>query len=323
MLIFQMLFCTINKNVGEYVAKAKSVLSTLYPKAKLEVYDTEKEYLKNGGEPNTRGLGILDKNGEHRILLNLDQIKKDNSGKTAFHEVLHPIVYDAFGVSKDKLVPLWNSIADAMENVKGFEKVSQHISFYDKDQIPQEGLTELLTQIATGNIDLTDVPKSKANKIIDLVNKLFETLGIHLKLNSLEDFHSIANKIKDAFESGDAKDLKDVIKGNNIDKYITDLEKRLKDRDLSQEQYKEKIEKLKSLGYSDEDIKAAFKRKGIAEEKVNEILSQTKTDAIQFDKIFNSIPKDKMEKLKTNLTSDNVENFLKDLEKDGRIKIEC
>jgi hypothetical protein len=267
-----------DKNVGEYVAKAKSVLETLYPKAKLEVYDRPKDYINAGGEEGTRGFAILDKNGEHRILLNLHQIKEDKSGKTAFHEVIHPIVYDAFGVENNKLVPLWNEIATAMENVKGFDKVMEHIAFYNRDKVAPEGVTELLTQIAAGNIDLTDVPKSRANKIIDLINNLFEKLGIGIKLNSLEDFHSIANKIKDAFETGNAEDLKDVIKGNNIDKYITDLEKRLKDRDLSQEQYKEKIEKLKSLGYSDEDIKAAFKRKGIAEEKVNEILSQTKTE---------------------------------------------
>jgi hypothetical protein len=49
------------------------------------------------------------------------------------------------------------------------------------------------------------VPKSRANKIIDLINNLFEKLGIGIKLNSLEDFHSIANKIKDAFETGNAK----------------------------------------------------------------------------------------------------------------------
>ena len=212
-------------NIIEYISKAKAVLQGLYPKAKLEVYDTTKEYEAAGGSEDSRGYVIMGKDGEHRILLNLKEIKRDGSGKTAFHEVIHPIVYDAFGMDNTKLIPIWNELARSMKDVKGMENVFNHVLWYNSNKIAVEGITETLTQIAAGNIDLSSVPKSQANKFIDLINKIFESLGIELRINSINDFQVVAQKIKEAFDTSNPASLKDIVKGNNIDRFISAFEK--------------------------------------------------------------------------------------------------
>jgi len=284
-----------SKNIGEYVSKAKTVLSELYPNAKLEVYDNTRDYKEAGGEYGTRGFAILDKNGNHKILLNLQQIKEDKSGKTAFHEVIHPIVYDAFGVHSDELIPLWNEVQDSMKNVKGMDKVFQHIANYDYDKIAPEGITETLTQIAAGNIDLKDVPKTVSNKIIDLVNRLFDTLGIKFKINSINDFGELAKKISDAFNNLDTSGLRDVVKSKNIDKYLIDLEKQLSEKDISWEDFKNKIDHLKSEGFTGEEIKDALKSKNLTDEQIKYISQKSEVNPEDYVSIKKAIVNQKRE----------------------------
>jgi accessory colonization factor AcfC len=173
-------------------------------------------------------------------MLNLEKIKETNSPKTAFHEVIHPIVYDAFGMSNYKLIPIWNEIARTMGNVKGMERVFEHVKRYPVNEIATEGITETLTQISAGNIDLSSVPPSQANRFIELINKLFEALKIDFRINSINDFKEVAKKVKEAFDTSNAESLKGIIKGGkNIDNYY----KNLKNRDINPEMVK-KLEKL-------------------------------------------------------------------------------
>ena len=217
--------------IKDYIATAKSVLSMLYPNASLEVFTDSREYKQAGGIPDTRGTAKMNKNGQHRILLNLPVIAETNSSKTAFHEVIHPIVYDVFGTDSAKLAPIWNQLSATMQRVPGMERVYDHVAQYSVDKMPAEGITEFLTQVAAGNIDITDVPKSTVNKIIDLVNRLFSALGINFQISSVKDFAQIAADIKDAFD-GTSDAIKEALKGkSNIDDFITAQERILADAD--------------------------------------------------------------------------------------------
>lgn len=211
--------------IENYVERAKSVLKTLFPDATLETFGSTDEYVKAGGTEDTRGIGLLEKNGKHKILLNLEKIAEDNSGKTAYHEVIHPILYEAYTTEPDKLNTLWNDVANDLKDVKGMDVVLEHAGLYGGNERGMEGLTEFLAQVADGNINLKDAKPSTIQKALDLINKVLEAIGINYKFNNVKDFTEFADKVKQAFQTGDAEILKGEIKGTNIDKVYEQLEK--------------------------------------------------------------------------------------------------
>lgn len=208
--------------INAYLQAARKVLSLLYPHATFEAYETEAEYIANGAGEGSRGWSIKGKNGRHRILLNLEAIRATNSHKTAVHEVIHPIVGDAFGLKPEDLVPIWNNLHELMKDVPGFEKVLEHISYYGPASIASEGMTELLTQIVVGNISLDNVPKSTVNKIIELLNKFFAALNIPIKLNTVSDFYTFSKDLKEMFDGGKGAVVKTITQKGKIDKLINE-----------------------------------------------------------------------------------------------------
>lgn len=199
------------QTIDEYVAKGKAVLNKLFPDATFEAYKTHEEFEKAGGVEDSRGTAITEADGSKRILLNLAQMKEDGVGKTAFHEVIHPIVSEVFGKTPEELAPIWNEIASTMKDAKGMDKVWEHLVWYSEHKTPVEGITEFLTQVADGNIKVEDIPAAKQSKIVDLINKLFEKLGINFKIEHPLDLQKFANDIKTAFETGDVESLKNTI----------------------------------------------------------------------------------------------------------------
>lgn len=198
--------------IEQYVSRAKEVLNKLFPDATFETYKTTDEYVKAGGAKSSRGMFDSKADGTKRLLLNLEQMKEDGIGKTAFHEAIHPIVDEVVGAHPEELNPLWNDLYREMQGVKGFEKVVEHVELYKQDERPAaEGLTELLTQIAEGNISLEDVPPARKGIIVDLLNKLFEKLGLNIRFGESYDFKDFATDIKKAFETGDVEALKNVV----------------------------------------------------------------------------------------------------------------
>jgi len=258
------------KSVDEYVSGGKTILGKLYPKAKLETYETTAEYEKNGGDVGTRGNMDIGKNGEHVVRLDLERIRKANSGKTVAHEIGHIIVFNAFGTKNDTLVPLWNEIANDLHGVKGFKEVIDFASEYHRDNIAKEGLTELLARVVNGDISLKDVPKSTVNKVIELINKFFETIGLeNFKINDVNDFHAIAEKFKTAFETGETKGLDKIAKRKNIEKTLAEYEK-------------------KGLKLSSQELDPAHREKliNLLKQKVSEEIKSGKLTSEQAQKIF-------------------------------------
>ncbi len=271
-------------DIDNYVSKAKSVLQSLYPKATLETYDTDKEFEKAGGTRGSRGTANMEANGEHRILLNLSEIKRTNSAKTAIHEVIHPIVADAIGTSWKDASSAWGKISSQMNGVKGMDAVLAHAEQYPYTQQAPEGITELLTHIAQGKIDINDIPKEKQNPFIQFINTILEKLGIDYKIKTPESFSEFAQKIKESFDKGTGEPLKESIKKGKLDKYLQEIGQ-YKGRDVDPERLKQlhelldkKIQMEKDAGnLKQEDIDKIYKqlgRKPIEEKKQESTVSE-------------------------------------------------
>lgn len=264
-------------SVDEYISKANDVLKKIFPNAELKTFNTTAEYEASGGTRNTRGEIEYGKEGKHTVKLDLQRIREDNSTKTAVHEVVHPIVYGAFTAKNENLIPLWNEVAAEMKGKEGFDKVMQHASNYDRANVATEGLTEFITQVVTGGISLKDVPKSTINKIIELVNKVFEAAGSSFRIETINDLGEIARKVKEAFDTGDTSKLQKAVKGENIDNLIKEHERSIS-QDVSAEQrqklldlLKEKVQdELKAGKITQEQANEYYKKAGIEPPKVEE-----------------------------------------------------
>lgn len=267
--------------VEQYVSRAKAVLEKLFPKAKFEAYDTTADYLDAGGTYGSKGLSRVDGKGNRTIMLDLQEIRDSGSGKTAFHEVIHPIVDEVVGEHPEELNPLWNSLSEQMKDVKGFDKVLLHVMNYGAHEHPAaEGITELLTQISEGNISLEAVPPSRKGVIIDLLNKLFEKLGLNIRFGDNYDFKSFATDIKKAFETGDTESLKQVVdkkseenqrakdNASKISKLLFGSDK----ADKSETDINDVVKQLRELGLTDKEIEEGLKQSGDSEADIKRAL---------------------------------------------------
>ncbi|MFT4154718.1 hypothetical protein [Parafilimonas sp.] len=209
----------------KFTNAAETVIKKLYPKAKVETYNTEAEYIKAGGSEGERGKAIMNKNGEHRLMLNLEAIKADKSPRTAIHEALHPIVYDKYGVATEKLNSVWNDLVKQTKGMDGMDAVWRHVALYDESKHAPEGITEFLTQVAQGNIDVSKLPSERRSAIIRTINKLLDALGIKIHIGNPNDLKKFAEDIKAAFETGDAEGLKGHVENKGLDKYFKEQDK--------------------------------------------------------------------------------------------------
>lgn len=270
------------KDIGDYVNRAKTVIQKLYPKASLEVYPTSKEYEQAGATKGSRGFSVYDKNGQHKVLLNIEAMAKTESAKTAFHEAIHPIVYDKYGVNTDALKKTWNTLAEQMKGVKGMDKVFSHLEKYAPAKHAPEGITELLTQVAQGNIDIKDIPAERQSRIIELINKLFEHLGIDFRLKTADDFSKFAKEIKTAFETSNVEGLKETMKGKRVDKYFSEYEKA-----IANDADPEKLKQLHDL--LDKKIKSEIKSGRLSKENADKIYAKIRTTENPIEKTSVSI----------------------------------
>lgn len=194
-----------------YLDKAKSVLQQLYPGATITTYDTADEYYKQEKRP-VGSAGVFHPK-EQRLALNLELISKHGIENTVFHEVIHPIVNEAIVSREGSLDSAWARLME-LKDVPGMEAVFQHVQSYagrGTNIQKVEGITEFLTQVADGRIDVSKMPEKTSSKIIDLINKIFEALGISKRIGTPTDLKRLADAIKSSFESADASAIKEVI----------------------------------------------------------------------------------------------------------------
>jgi hypothetical protein len=200
-----------DRRVNEYLKKAKAVLGQLYPDIEIVAYDTAREYQENEKRP--AGSVASYTPSKKRIAYNMEAINNKNWGSTILHEVVHTILEEAMNKNADALRDLYTSMR-ALKGEPGMELVDEHLEGYEDrtSKIQQvEAVTEFLTQVADGKINVDKLSEQALTKVIDLINKIFELLGIDRKISTGHDLKRLAQSIKDAFETADASGVRDIL----------------------------------------------------------------------------------------------------------------
>lgn len=196
---------------GQYLTKAKAVLTQLFPDHDIRAYKTEADYMAKEGRP-AGSAGVYDPQGKY-IAFNLERIRKAGAENTIFHEVIHPIVQEAL-VSKPGAVDTAYSKLVELKDMKGMEAVWAHEEAYrgrGLDTMKVEAITEFLTHVADGRIDPEALHVSVRTKIIDAINKVFKALGIDKVISTAQDIRRLADSIKQAFTDADAYPVEHVL----------------------------------------------------------------------------------------------------------------
>lgn len=210
--------------VDEFLAKAKNVLNQLLPGMQLQAFETAAAYrqkiaeiAKGAGSTDTdvsrleSSYGLFDP-GTKSIYLNMEAIRNDNRETTPVHEVLHPMVRHAAMKDEYTLRNLAESILALKDSgIAGVDAAISHayLKEYPASQINDELVTEFLAQVVAGNVDLSKIEKSVADKLIDLLNQLFKAMGIEYQLSNPSDLRRLSEATVAAFNEGDVKPFVD------------------------------------------------------------------------------------------------------------------
>jgi len=272
--------------IDQYLEKAKAVLSQLYPDATITTYYTAEEYYDKEGRP-VGSAGVFHPQ-EQRLALNLELIAEHGAENTIFHEVIHPIVNEAILSKEGALDDVFEQLK-ALKDIPGMDAVHEHIQAYAGRGIniqKVEGITEFLTQVADGKIDLSGVPEKTSSKVIDLINKIFEALGISLRVSTATDLKRLSDAIKTSFDNADASPVSELIGRRksstgteSVDAILPEeQEQRVRDiisrsEGIPQDKLKEAIKKY--TVWSDEKIDSFFgKTTGITHAQTQETASE-------------------------------------------------
>jgi hypothetical protein len=207
------------KNIEAYNQRAERVLNAIYPNAKFTALNTTEEYQKATGRSGEAGVLIRGKEGSHQLFLNLEAIGKNQIERTATHEVIHALVSDAIGAKYSDLRKQWDSLMPKLFKVKGFEIVKEHLENYSNADRPVEGITDLLANIVHNKIKIEDVPKNLWDEFIDLINKALEAIGLDYRVTP-DTFNGFAKSIKEAFDTGDFKNLQNFVAKGKTEKFF-------------------------------------------------------------------------------------------------------
>jgi hypothetical protein len=204
----------------EYLAKVTPVLNELFPNLTIKVYNTRSEYEKATGRP-AMSAGSFHRDSS-TIALNLELIEKYGAYKTFLHEAIHPIV-DAVFLSNPKLREAAIKDIRSIRGVPGMNRVFEHMSSY-KDRTKEiwetEGITEFVTLIANGDIDLANFEPNLFTRVKEVFNRIMEYMGSDFRLETAGDIFLLSARIKEAFDAQSAEPIKktlSTVKGVAID----------------------------------------------------------------------------------------------------------
>jgi hypothetical protein len=270
------------ESIKTYLQKAQIILKGLFPDIKVESYESSDEYYAKEQRPKG-SRGFYDPVAK-RIVFNLELINKTDSGYTVFHEAIHPIVNDIIGNNSDALLSLYEGL-EGIKDMPGMEAVWNHMDQYFNrgGKIQKvEAITEFLALVADGQIKTDGLSEKVSTKIFDLINKIFDALGITARINTSNDLKRLSDEIKTAFQEGNIEPLKSDIK--NAAKIESDqILDALKDE--GEEQRDEKIKSIirRSLNSLSEDqIKESIQKvTSLPEKTVAKLIDEVKKEQEQ------------------------------------------
>jgi hypothetical protein len=261
----------------------------------VEVVDSEQEFqdkLDAEGVNRASSAGksgvFISKSG--KIFINGSKVDANWGSVDVWHEGTHPII----NIIRNTNPKLYNSIIDGLNKlVTSNPEIADVLkwaqkNYKGKNTLEDETITETIARIANGNIDISKIPTSLRDKIIDFINEIAKSLGIKpmFKSSNVATFKKIAGEISAALKEG--KDISSIVGAENVKNYeskitIEDSESYVKKANES-----ETSEGINNENISISDI-SGNSRKGIqfskGKERTEEKAKETVEDKIKAETI--------------------------------------
>lgn len=199
----------------DYFNKAKAVINELLPGIQVRVHEKESDYLEKEQRPKG-SLGVYDPQ-TNSVAFNLEAINRHGRQRNVFHEILHPIVNQVIGQNQEHLEDIYSNLEE-LGNMPGMAPVWEHMNLYfDRGGKIQkvEAVTQFLTLVADGKIDTSAMSEKTITKIIDVINKILEALGVETRISTASDIKRLSDSVVKAFQGQDVAPLKSTL-GNRL-----------------------------------------------------------------------------------------------------------
>jgi len=190
---------------------------------KVEIIDDQKAN-ELGQSRKVKGiLGGVFIDSEGKIYINRDRLRSSSGKIIAFHEGIHPVI----NIIRNTNPELYQAIVDG---IKAEAKVNGAIStiisdvkgsgnYNSKGTVEDEVVVETLSQIATGDVNLSELSRSLRDMLVDFMNWLADKFGFNpiMKNSSARQFREFAQKLSFALNNGGT--ISDVVGKENVTRY--------------------------------------------------------------------------------------------------------
>jgi hypothetical protein len=189
----------------------------------VEVIDNDQDFqdkldaegVKRDGSDGASGV-FISKSG--KIFINASKVDDTWGSVDVWHEGTHPII----NIIRNTNPKLYKSIIEGLnELVASNPEIAAVVdwaqsNYEGENTLEDETITETIARIANGNIDLSKIPTSLKDRIVDFINKIAKSLGIDpiLKNSSIAEFKKIATEISEALREG--KDISSIVGIENV-----------------------------------------------------------------------------------------------------------
>jgi hypothetical protein len=215
------------ENIGKFKNAAQKVQEALEATGiSVEVVENKQDFqdkLDSEGvnrESSAGATGVfISKSG--KIFIDASKINAEWGNVDVWHEGTHPII----NIIRNTNPKLYNSIVDGLNKLVSSNPdiaavVEWAKSNYEgENTLEDETIVETIARIANGNIDLSKIPTSLRDKIIDFINEIAKSLGLNpiLKNSSIATFKKMAGDISAALKEG--KDISSIVGKDNVQKF--------------------------------------------------------------------------------------------------------
>lgn len=179
------------------------------------------ERIKGSKSVGSEGVFIAE---DGTIILNRDKLKSGLGKTIIFHEGVHPIINIIRNTDPKRYAQIVEGIkreaarnkqmAEVVEFANSEENINQ-----GPEKVEDELVTETISRVASGKLDVSKVDRSLKNKIISFINDVLRALGLPtIPLNAPDqEFRKAAQQISDLFNKGGK--LSDIVGAENVKKY--------------------------------------------------------------------------------------------------------
>jgi len=196
----------------------------------VEVIDNEKDFqdkldaegVKRDSSVGASGV-FISKSG--KIFINASKVDAKWGSVDVWHEGTHPII----NIIRNTNPKLYKSIINGLnELVASNPEIAAVVewaqsNYEGENTLEDETITETIARIANGNIDLSKIPTSLKDKIVDFINGIAKSLGLKpmLKGSNIATFKKMAKEISAALTKG--KSISGIVGEENVKDFGTPI----------------------------------------------------------------------------------------------------